>query len=102
MGKKLVATYPILYESKQFKVGESLPANNHEMTKIWLDEGMVEWKDVDEIDENQLETEDKSNELKAQAIGSIDKVITEKEDNDSQIDKEKSENNKREPKLKKK
>jgi hypothetical protein len=41
--KKLVATYPILYQSRQYKVGEILPANNHEMVEAWLEAGTAKW-----------------------------------------------------------
>ena len=41
--KKLVAMYPILYQSRQYKVGEILPANNHEMVEAWLEAGTAKW-----------------------------------------------------------
>jgi hypothetical protein len=33
---KIIATHPILYLSKQYKVGDELPANDHEMVEAWL------------------------------------------------------------------
>ena len=101
MAKKLIATYPILYESKQYKIGEPLPANNHDMTKAWLKAETAEWKNVDE-NEIDLETEDKGKESKSQAIGNIENIDTE-EEKESEINEEKPENNKiQEPKSKKK
>ena len=41
--KKLVATYPILYHSHQYKVGETLPANNPVMVEAWLEAGTAKW-----------------------------------------------------------
>ena len=41
--KKLVAMYPILYQSRQYKVGEILPANNHDMVEAWLEAGTAKW-----------------------------------------------------------
>ena len=41
--KKLVAMYPILYLSRQYKVGEILPANNHDMVEAWLEAGTAKW-----------------------------------------------------------
>ncbi|WP_459482108.1 hypothetical protein [Clostridium saccharoperbutylacetonicum] len=82
MPKKLIATYPILYESKLYKEGEPLPANNHEMTKIWLDSKTAEWKDVNENHDGseKIEVEDeKSDELKSQAIGNIENTNIEEE-----------------------
>lgn len=33
----LVAVYPILYESHQYKVGDKLPASNAEMVEAWIE-----------------------------------------------------------------
>ena len=33
---KIIAIHPILYLSKQYKVGDELPANDHEMVEAWL------------------------------------------------------------------
>ncbi|WP_160688331.1 hypothetical protein [Clostridium sp. C2-6-12] len=111
MAKKLIATYPILHESKMYKEGESLPANNHEMIKIWLDSNTAEWKEVNESDseidtsqENEInqKLEDENHEIKSQSLGEIENLNTE-EDNKLQIDKEMLEKeNSQETKSKKK
>ena len=36
---ELVATYPILYRSHQYEVGDSLPADDESMVQAWLDAG---------------------------------------------------------------
>lgn len=41
---KLVAISPILFEAHLYKIGEELPASNHEMVKLWLDNGMAQWE----------------------------------------------------------
>ena len=41
--KKLVAIYPILYHSHQYKVGDTLPANNSVMVEAWLEAGTAKW-----------------------------------------------------------
>lgn len=41
---KLIATYPILYQSTQYKVGQSLPAHDPDMVQAWLDAGTAVWK----------------------------------------------------------
>ena len=35
--EKLIATYPILYLSKQYEVGDELPANDPKMVEAWLE-----------------------------------------------------------------
>lgn len=86
MAKKIIATYPILYESKMYEKGEPLPTNNHEMTKIWLDSGTAEWQDVNENIDS-IKTNEKSEELKSQALGDIDNKDDDKVDNsESNID----------------
>lgn len=45
---KLIAVYPILFRSTQYKVGESLPADDAEMVKAWISAGTAVWKDEDE------------------------------------------------------
>lgn len=42
---KLTATYPILYHSKQYRVGEDLPTNDPNMVQAWLDAGTAVWQD---------------------------------------------------------
>lgn len=45
---KLIATYPILYQSRQYKVGEELPANNEEMVNAWTDAETAVWMEDQE------------------------------------------------------
>lgn len=42
--KDLVAIYPILYLSHQYKVGEKLPASDPGMVQAWLDAGTATWR----------------------------------------------------------
>lgn len=42
--KKLYATYPILFESHQYKVGEQLPTTNMEMVNAWLESETAIWR----------------------------------------------------------
>lgn len=42
--KTLMAVYPILYHSHQYKIGDMLPANDPEMVKAWLDAGTAAWE----------------------------------------------------------
>ncbi len=39
----LVATYPILFESHQYKPGDKLPTHNLEMNEAWLEAGTAFW-----------------------------------------------------------
>ena len=41
---ELVATYPILYRSHQYEVGDSLPADDESMVQAWLDAGTAVWR----------------------------------------------------------
>ena len=41
--KKLVALHPILYLSRQYKVGETLPANDPVMLEAWLEARTAAW-----------------------------------------------------------
>lgn len=41
--KKLIALYPVLYLSKQYSVGDELPANNESMVSAWLEAGTAQW-----------------------------------------------------------
>jgi len=45
---KLIATYPILYQSRQYRVGEEIPANNEEMVSAWTEAGTAEWQEEKE------------------------------------------------------
>lgn len=42
---ELVATYPILYRSNQYEVGDSLPADDESMVQAWLDAGTAVWSE---------------------------------------------------------
>lgn len=44
MEKVLVAKRPILYEGRQFEVGEHLPAYDKKMVDAWLKANSAEWK----------------------------------------------------------
>lgn len=39
----LMAVYPILYLSKQYRVGDILPAGDPEMVDAWLEAGTAAW-----------------------------------------------------------
>ena len=45
MRKKLIALYPILYQAKQYAVGDELPTNNNDMTEKWVKGGSAKWND---------------------------------------------------------
>lgn len=59
---KLTAKRPILYRSKQYKVGEQLPADNQAMVEAWLEADSAQW-----IDETNDAPEEKSVEQEAEA-----------------------------------
>ena len=42
---KLTAIYPILYRSRQYEIGEELPADDPEMVQAWLDAKTAVWQD---------------------------------------------------------
>ena len=46
--KILVAVYPILFQSHQYKVGDTLPANYPDMVEAWIEAGTAVWKGTDE------------------------------------------------------
>lgn len=45
MKRKLIALYPILYQAKQYEIGEELPTNNNEMTEKWVEGGSAKWNE---------------------------------------------------------
>lgn len=47
-GSSLVALYPILYHSHQYKIGDVLPANDAEMVSAWLEAGTAKWTDKED------------------------------------------------------
>ena len=48
MSKVLRAMLPILYRSKQYRVGDKLPADNEGTVQAWLDAGSAAWLDDEE------------------------------------------------------
>lgn len=48
---KLIAIYPILYRSTQYKVGQSLPADDERMVQAWIGAGTAKWMDDSETKE---------------------------------------------------
>lgn len=41
---KLIALYPILFESHQYKIGEQLPTHNMDMVEAWVKSNAAIWK----------------------------------------------------------
>lgn len=46
--RQLIALRPVLYLAHQYGTGESLPMNDPEMTKLWIDAGTAIWKEETE------------------------------------------------------
>lgn len=46
--KILTAVYPILYLSRQYKIGEELPANDPGMVEAWIEAGTAVWQPAKE------------------------------------------------------
>ena len=44
---RLIAAYPILYRSRQYWVGEELPADDAGMVQAWIEAGTAAWVDPD-------------------------------------------------------
>lgn len=44
---RLIAVYPILYRSRQYWVGEELPADDAGMVQAWIEAGTAAWVDPD-------------------------------------------------------
>ena len=42
---KLIAVYPILYRSRQYWVGQELPADDAGMVQAWIEAGTATWVD---------------------------------------------------------
>ncbi|WP_034439441.1 hypothetical protein [Clostridium ihumii] len=80
MEEKLIAIYPILFESHQYKIGDELPASNHDMVKIWLESGVAEWRNSEETQDNFSEDVEKTEETQEDFIESVDIIENEKED----------------------
>lgn len=80
--KHLVATYPILYLSHQYQVGEVLPTNNLEMVEAWLAAGTAVW-----VDDKQAETPAKAQPATAEPGLPGVSVSSESEDGDDLVGK---------------
>ena len=86
MKRKLIALYPILYQAKQYEVGEELPTNNNEMTEKWVEGGSAKWNEEAE-DENKNpavivkeEYEKRIADIEEQHKVEIEKINAEKEE----------------------
>ena len=44
---RLIAVYPILYRSRQYWVGEELPADDAGMVQAWIEAGTAAWVEPD-------------------------------------------------------
>lgn len=49
---KLIAKRNILYDGKQYKVGEELPTYNSEMVKLWIEYDSAAWENEDKSEED--------------------------------------------------
>ena len=47
--KILVAVYPILFHSHQYKVGDTLPTNYPDMVDAWIEAGTAVWKGIEDV-----------------------------------------------------
>lgn len=46
--KHLIAVLPILFESRQYKPGDVLPAHNLEMLELWIENGAAKWMSAEQ------------------------------------------------------
>lgn len=60
---RLIALYPILFESHQYKVGDVLPASNEGMVEAWLKAGTAKWE-KDKLQEPEDDSKEETNESK--------------------------------------
>lgn len=44
----LIATYPVLYRSRQYRIGDQLPTDDPAMVKAWIEAKSAAWKNEDE------------------------------------------------------
>lgn len=58
MGRSLIALYPILYESKQYSIGENIPVNNNEIINEWIKAGAAKWNDEESNDDLKAQIEE--------------------------------------------
>lgn len=47
--KNLIAVYPILFRSKQYKPGDILPADDSKMVQAWIGANTAEWQEIEKI-----------------------------------------------------
>ncbi len=47
----LIALRPVLYLSHQYKIGDTLPVNNLEMVKAWIEARSAEWREKDTLNQ---------------------------------------------------
>ena len=71
---ELVATYPILYRSHQYEVGDSLPADDESMVQAWLDAGTAVWTPATAT--AGLAGESKNGETPENVVGRVPKTPT--------------------------
>lgn len=66
--KRLIAKRHILFDGKQFKLGEELPTYNSEMVERWLECGSAEFEQPEEKSSGETTTvEETSSETKTRA-----------------------------------
>lgn len=46
--KRLIAVFPILFESTNFEPGDELPTHNAGFVEIWTGNGAAVWRDTEE------------------------------------------------------
>lgn len=81
MDKKLIALYPILFEARQYNIGDELPVNNVLMVGKWLSANTAEWRSVEPKTEFNKEYYEKLiAELKEKHNDEIVKLKSENED----------------------
>lgn len=99
--KKLVAKYPILHESHQYKIGDELPASNHEMVEVWIKNNVAVWQEdaeekvqaignssEDKQNDDEKSKEDKVNNLEEEEVNNSEDA----EEKTESIDKEVQQN----------
>ncbi len=86
MKRKLIALYPILYQAKQYEVGDELPTNNNEMTEKWIKGGSAKWNEEAEKERKapavvvKEEYEKRIADMEQQHQAEIEKIKAEKEE----------------------
>lgn len=97
MKKKLIALYPILYEAKQYKIGDELPTNNNSITEKWISAETAVWKDEEKSSDFRKEDYEKDisdlkeahakeiTELEEVHVKEIEKITAEKEEVENKL-----------------